>query len=76
MRLLIERTIDTGQERLAPLSEVEPDILAQLWPLVQEAIKSGQRIHVGAGWCAGSLRIRGDWKRSCSPGRRARPWYR
>lgn len=27
MRLLIERTINTGQERLLPLSEVEPDIL-------------------------------------------------
>ena len=50
MRLLIERTIDTGQERLAPLSEVDPDILAQLRPLVWEAVKSGQRIHVGAGW--------------------------
>ena len=50
MRLLIERTIDTGQERLAPLSEVDPDILAQLRPLVREAIKSGQRVHVGAGW--------------------------
>ena len=50
MRLLIERTIDTGQERLAPLSEVDPDLLAQLWPPVREAIKSGQRLHVGAGW--------------------------
>ena len=50
MRLLIERTIDTGQERLAPLSEVNPDILAQLRPLVREAIKSRQRVHVGAGW--------------------------
>ena len=50
MRLLIERTIDTGQERLAPLSEVDPDLLAQLWPPVREAIKSGQRVHVGAGW--------------------------
>ena len=50
MRLLIERNIDTGQERLAPLSEVNPDILAQLRPLVREAIKSGQRVHVGAGW--------------------------
>ena len=50
MRLLIERTIDTGQERLGPLSEVNPDILAQLRPLVREAIKSGQRVHVGGGW--------------------------
>ena len=50
MRLLIQRTIETGQERLSPLSEEEPDILAQLWPLVREAIKSGQRVHVGAGW--------------------------
>ena len=50
MRLLIERTIDTGQERLAPLSEVDRDILAQLRPLVREAIKSGQRVHVGGGW--------------------------
>ena len=50
MRLLIERNIDTGQERLAPLSEVNPDILAQLRPLVREAIKSRQRVHVGGGW--------------------------
>ncbi|MYC82126.1 MAG: hypothetical protein F4X19_08550 [Acidobacteria bacterium] len=50
MRLLIERTIDTGQERVAVLSEVEPDMLAQLGPLLREAIKSGQRVHVGAGW--------------------------
>lgn len=50
MRLLIQRTIDTGQERLARLSEVEPDILAELGPLLREAIKSGQRVHVGAGW--------------------------
>ena len=49
MRLLIQRTIDTGQERLARLSEVEPDILAELGPLLREAIKSGQRVHVGAG---------------------------
>ena len=35
MKLLIQRTIDTGQEGLSPLSEVEPDILAQLWPLVR-----------------------------------------
>ena len=50
MRLLIQRTIDTGQERVARLSEVEPDMLAQLGPLLREAIKSGQRVHVGAGW--------------------------
>ena len=50
MRLLIQRTIDTGQERLSPLSEVEPDILAQLRPLVREAIKSGQPVHVGVNW--------------------------
>ena len=50
MRLLNQRTIDTGQERLSPLSEMDPDILAQLWPLVRESIKSGQRVHVGAGW--------------------------
>ena len=50
MRLLIERTIDTGQERLAPLSEADPDILARLRPLLREAIKSGQRVHVDAGW--------------------------
>ena len=50
MRLLIERTIDTGQERLTALFEVDPDILAQLRPLVREAIKSGQRVHVGGGW--------------------------
>jgi len=42
--------MDTGEHRLSPLSEVEPDLLAQLRPLVQEAIKSGQRVHVGAGW--------------------------
>ena len=50
MRPLIQRTMDTGQERLSPLSEVEPDILAQLRPLVREAIKSGQPVHVGANW--------------------------
>ncbi len=50
MRLLFERTIDTGQERLVPLSEVDPDILARLRPLLREAIKSGQRVHVDAGW--------------------------
>ena len=50
MRLLIQRTIDTGQERLSPLCEVDPDTLAELRPLVREAIKSGQRMHVGAGW--------------------------
>lgn len=50
MRLLIERTIDTGHVRLSPLSEVEPDILAQLRPLVREAVKSGQPVHVGANW--------------------------
>ena len=50
MRPLIQRTMDTGQERLSPLSEVEPDILAQLRPLVREAIKSGQPVHVGASW--------------------------
>lgn len=50
MRLLIQRSIDTGQERLARLSEVEPDMLAELGPLLREAIKSGQRVHVGAGW--------------------------
>ena len=50
MRLLIERTVDTGQERLWPLSEVEPDILAQLRPLVREAINSGKPVHVGANW--------------------------
>ena len=50
MRLLIERTIDTGQERLVPLSEVDPDILARLRPLLRKAIKSDQRVHVDAGW--------------------------
>ena len=50
MRSLIQRTIDTGQERLSPLSEVEPDILAKLRPLVREAVKSGQPVHVGANW--------------------------
>jgi hypothetical protein len=50
MRLLIQRTIDTGQERVARLSEVEPDIVAQLRPLVREGIKSGQPVHVGANW--------------------------
>ncbi len=42
MRLLIQRTIETGQERPSSLSEVEPDMLAQLRPLVPEGIKSGQ----------------------------------
>ena len=50
MRLLIQRTIETGQERLSPMSEVEPKILAQLKPLVREAVKSGQPVHVGASW--------------------------
>ena len=50
MRLLIQRTIDTGQERVARLLEVEPTILAQFGLLLREAIKSGQRVHVGAGW--------------------------
>ena len=50
MRLLIQRTIESGRERLSPLSEVEPDILAQLRPLVREAIESGQPVHVGASW--------------------------
>lgn len=50
MRLLVERTIDTGQERVALLSEVDSDILAQLRPLVREAIKSGRHVHVGGGW--------------------------
>ena len=50
MRLLIQRNIDTGQQRPAPLSGVDPDILALLRPLVREAIKSGRRTHVGAGW--------------------------
>ena len=53
MRALIQRTMDTGQERLSPLSEVEPDILARLRPLVREAIKSGQPVHVGASWWCG-----------------------
>ena len=43
MKLLIERTIDTGQQRLSPLSEVDPDILAHQRPLVRQAIKSGLR---------------------------------
>ena len=42
--------IESSQERLSPLSEVDPDILAQLRPLVREAIKSGQPVHVGANW--------------------------
>ena len=50
MRLVIERTMETGEERLSPLSEMDPDILAELWPLMREAIKSGQRVHVGGGW--------------------------
>ena len=50
MRLLIQRTMGTGQERVARLSEVEPDMVAELGPLLREAIKSGQRVHVGAGW--------------------------
>ena len=50
MRVLIQRMIDTGQERVAQLSEVEPEVLAELGPLLREAIKSGQRVHVGAGW--------------------------
>ena len=29
MRLLIQRTMDTDEHRLSPLSEVEPDLLAQ-----------------------------------------------
>ena len=32
------------------LSEAEPEILAELGPLLREAIKSGQRVHVRAGW--------------------------
>ena len=50
MRVLIQRMIDTGQERVARLSEAEPEIVAELGPLLREAIKSGQRVHVGAGW--------------------------
>lgn len=50
MRFLVERTIETGQQRLSPMSEVEHDIVAQLRPLVREAIKSGQRVHVGGWW--------------------------
>lgn len=50
MRVLIQRIIDTGQEQALRLCEVDPDILAQLWPPVREAIKSGQRVHVGGGW--------------------------
>ena len=45
---LLYRTLDTGHERLFPLSEVEPGILEQVRPLVQEGIKSGQPLHVGA----------------------------
>ena len=40
MKLLIQRTIETGQERLSPRSEVESNNLAQLRPLVREAITS------------------------------------
>ena len=49
MRLLVQRTLDTGQEGLAPLSEVEPDVLAQMCPLLREGLKSGQPLHVGPG---------------------------
>ena len=76
MRLLIQRTIETGQERLSPLSEEEPDILAQLWPLVREAIKSGQRVHVGAGWwCRATVEQEQGWKQTCFRGRRGRHWW-
>lgn len=57
---MIQRTIETGQERVLRLSEVEPDVLAQLRPLVREAIKSGQPVHVGANWWC---RVRVDQSR-------------
>jgi len=41
-------TAETGHERLSPLSEVEADVLEQVKPLLREAIKSGQPLHVGA----------------------------
>ena len=47
---LIHRTLETGHERVFPLSEVEPGVLEQLRPLVQEGIKSGQPLHVGANY--------------------------
>ena len=75
MRLLIERTIDTGQERLTPLFEVDLDILAQLRPLVREAIKSGQRVHVGGGWWCRVTSDKGRLEAELLPGRRARRWY-
>lgn len=43
-------TAETGHERLSPLSEVEADVLEQVRPVLQEAIKHGDRRHVGAGW--------------------------
>lgn len=45
---LLYRVLDTGHERLSPLSEVEPGILEQVRPLVQEGIKNGQPLHAGA----------------------------
>ena len=46
MRVLIQRMIDTGQERVARVAEVELEVLAELGPLLREAIKSGQRVSV------------------------------
>lgn len=76
MRLLVERTLDTGQERVALLSEVDSDILAQLRPLVREAIKSGRHVHVGGAGGARSLWIRAGWRRSRCLGRKVRCRYR
>ena len=57
---LLHRNADTGHVRESPLSEAAPDILAQLRPLVREAIKSGQALHVGADY----------WMAACEDGGR------
>jgi len=49
-RYLRHVTVDTGHERRFPLSEVNPDIMEQLKPLLTESIKFGKPMHVGAGF--------------------------
>lgn len=51
---LIHQTRETGHVRTSPLSEVDPDVLAQLKPLVCEELDSSDPVHVGGGyWFAG-----------------------
>ena len=45
---LIHQTLETGHERLSPVSEAVGDGLALLRPLVREALKHVQPLHVGA----------------------------